>query len=116
MNSRIPIVALFILGCALSAPCRAAGEMRYSAQFASGKRLDGAEIREWHDPAAQPRLDNQKFFVPADHVVWIEDNSIPLADPPAAFVEFFGGDRLPGRVTEYRTGTESIFRKSPPCV
>lgn len=116
MSCRIPVVACFILACALSSPGRAAGEMRYSAQFASGKRHDGAEIHEWHDPAAQPHLDNQKFFFPADHAVWIEDNTIPPAEPPNAFVEFFGGDRLPGRVTEYRTGSESIFRRTPPCL
>ena len=42
--------------------------------------------------------------------------TIAPAETPDAFVEFFGGDRLPGRVIEYRTGQESIFRKSPPCL
>src|SRR5262249_39795282 len=35
---------------------------------------------------------------------------------PESFVEFFGGDRLPGQVVEYRTGQESPYRKSPACV
>jgi hypothetical protein len=89
---------------------------RFSAQFASGKRLNGADIYDWQVEKADPRLDNQKLFFAADRLTWIEDNSIAPAEIPEAFVEFFGGDRLPGRVLEYRTGQESPFRKSPACV
>ncbi|HEY2250559.1 MAG TPA: NPCBM/NEW2 domain-containing protein, partial [Planctomycetaceae bacterium] len=74
------------------------------------------EIRDWHDVAAEPRLEGLKLFFPADRAQWVEDISIPPATVPQAFVEFFGGDRLPGRVIEYRNGQESIYRKSPPSV
>ncbi|HLJ11155.1 MAG TPA: hypothetical protein VKU82_08200, partial [Planctomycetaceae bacterium] len=94
----------------------ASAQTRFSAQFASGKRMSGAEIHDWHEPGAQPRLDTQKLFFPADRVQWIEDNSIPLAAIPESFVEFFGGDRLPGRVTEFRFGQELLLRKSAPYV
>ncbi len=85
-------------------------------KFASGKRFSAAEIRDWHDQLAEPRLEGLKLFFPVDRVLWVEDNSIPQPATPQAYVEFFGGDRLPGRVTEYRSGQESIYRKSPPSV
>jgi hypothetical protein len=89
---------------------------RFAAQFASGKRMTGAEIRNWHESQAEPQLDSVKLFAPDDRIQWIEDTSIaPAADPPAC-VEFFGGDRLPGRVTEFHSGSGSLFRKTPPCV
>ena len=112
---RLPV----LLWCAVTfaAPAAAPAQTtRFSAQFASGKRLNGAEIFDWHDPKSDPRLDNQKLFFSSDHVQAIEDHSIPPAETPEAFVEFFGGDRLPGSVVEYRTGQESVFRKSPPCL
>lgn len=117
MIIRIPVV----VGCGLAALLWAPGAApaqtsRFTAQFVSGKTLNGAEIFDWNDAPAEPRLDNQKLFFPGDRVLWIEDNSIAPSEMPAAFVEFFGGDRLPGRVLEYRTGQESPFRKTPPCV
>src|SRR5436189_5282124 len=89
---------LFIL------PAASAQPTRFAAQFASGKRLTGAEIRNWHDIQVEPHLDSTRLFAPEDRVLWIDDTTIaPAADPPTC-VEFFGGDRLPGRVTEFRAG------------
>ena len=117
MNIRMAVVLLIALAGPQTIPAIAWGQqLRYSAQFASGKRFSAAEIRDWHDPQAEPRLENLKLFFPGDRVQWIEDTSIPPPAAPQAFVEFFGGDRLPGRVTEYRLGQESIYRKTPPNV
>lgn len=102
--------------CAIGVTTASAQPVRYSALFASGKRFNAPELRDWHDVAAEPRLETLKLFFPADRALWVEDISVPPAPPPQAFVEFFGGDRLPGRVVEYRSGQESIYRKSPPCV
>jgi hypothetical protein len=117
MIFRIPLaVALAFAMLSFACEPAAAQTPRFSAQFASGKRLDGAEIFDWQDEKADPRLDNQKLFYAADRLSWIEDNALAPAETPEAFVEFFGGDRLPGRVLEYRTGQESLYRKSPACL
>jgi len=114
MNIRSPVVSALCLAACLAVPGVASAQAhRFTAQFFSGKRLDGAEIHDWHDSHSDPRLDTQKLFFPGDRVRWIEDNSIAPAEMPEAFVEFFGGDRLPGRVSEYRTGRDSIFFGSP---
>ncbi|MBI3860831.1 MAG: NPCBM/NEW2 domain-containing protein [Planctomycetia bacterium] len=89
---------------------------RFAAQFASGKRLTGAEIRNWHEPRAEPQLDSVKLLAPEDRALWAEDVSLPPAAAPVACVEFFGGDRLPGRVTAFRDGNDSSLIRVPPCV
>ncbi len=117
MNIKLPILLLFGQAGALGTPTLTSAQTaRFTAQYVSGKRLNGAEIFDWNDEKADPRLDNQKLFFAADRILWIEDHAIAPADLPEAFVEFFGGDRLPGQVLEYRTGQESPFRKTPPCV
>ncbi len=117
MKIKRPFILLFCLSEVFFAPRPASAQnARFSAQYVSGKRLNGAEVFDWQDEKADPRLDTQKLFFPADRILWIEDNSIAPAEVPEAFVEFFGGDRLPGRVVEYRTGQESPYRKTPPCV
>src|ERR1700726_1864532 len=108
MNIRLPVVWIIALAVAYAIPEAASGQqLRYSAQFASGKRFSAGEIRDWHDAQAEPRLESLKLFFPGDRVQWIEDTSIPAAAAPQAFVEFFGGDRLPGRVIEYRASQDS---------
>jgi hypothetical protein len=118
MKIRVPAgLLLFVLAGPPLVPALAFGQlMRYSAQFVSGKRFSAAEIRDWHDAQAEPRLESLKLFFPGDRVQWIEDTTIPPLPAPQAFVEFFGGDRLPGQVTEFRSGRESIYRQLPPCL
>lgn len=113
MGRRILIVAVVLCapGRAMTLP---AAESRYTAFFVNGNRVHGAEIFEWHDVKSQPRLDQQKLLDPAQPLRWVQDNSLPPAELPDAYIEFIGGDRLPGRVTDYRHGTESPYRRLPP--
>ncbi len=87
---------------------------RYTARMENGSLLDGPEVSPWHETAAQPILRGQPLLNPGDHVRWLRNNDLQLPVPPPAYVEFLGGDRLPGRVTAYRTGTESPFDRQPP--
>src|SRR5436190_11992310 len=123
MKIRLPVVLSIALAGLCALPATASGQqLRYSAQFASGKRFSATEIRDWHDMAAEPRLEALKLFFPGDRALWVEDTSLPPATVLQAFVEFVGGDRLPGRVVEYRNGQDSskgqdsLYRKSPPCI
>ncbi len=91
-----------------------AAELRYAAQFMNGQRRQGQEIHDWQDTKARPRLDDKALFDAGDPVRWIHDTTLPLADPPEAYVEFHNGDRLPGQVATYLAGTESHYRRWPP--
>ncbi|MBS0260563.1 MAG: hypothetical protein JSS02_01295, partial [Planctomycetes bacterium] len=114
-RSRFPILFLPVV---LLAACGVvqAQSLRFTAQFASGKRLSGKEILSYHDSQVEPHLDSTRLLAPEDRALWIEDTSLsPALDPPAC-VEFFGGDRLPGKVTEFRTGTESSLSRTAPSL
>src|SRR5258708_1690074 len=112
MRAKLSIPLVAVLAVLLVFPeAASAQQLRYSALFSSGKRINVTEIRNWHEPQAEPHLDNLKLFFPADRALWVEDVSIPPAPMPTAFVELFGGDRIPGKVIEYRTGQESLYRK-----
>lgn len=89
-------------------------DLRYAAMFTNGERLRGTEIHDWHDAAQEPRLDQRKLFDKSNPVLWIDDLSLTIPKSPPAFVEFVNGDRLPGRVSEFRNGDESPFRRLPP--
>lgn len=95
-----------------TAPTQAAG--RFLAVYASGKRLEGSEIRGWHDAQGEPMLDAQRLQQPGDRLLWLENRSTSAAFLPPAFVEFTTGDRLPGEVVGFRTGRENPERLLPP--
>lgn len=113
---RIRITSVFMLGAVLygTAPIELLAAPRFLAVFQSGKRLEGEDIRGWHEWPSEPRLDSQKLFLPADRLLWIEDRSLRPQELPYAFVEYSDGDRLPGQVVEYRSGREPVYRQQPP--
>jgi hypothetical protein len=101
----------------------AADTLLYSAGFADGSRAAGGRLAEWHAPTAAPKLNGRPLFDPANPVRWLR------AEPPAgglpadagagdstgtSSIEFFGGDRLPCTVEEYRSGAENWRERQPP--
>ena len=91
-----------------------ADDQRFQVEFADGTRSNGDELRNWHDAAAQPLLNNKPLFDPANPARWIIDSSLKVSPTPTAFVEFFGGDRMPGAVIGAGSGLESKYNRLPP--
>ncbi|MDB5389715.1 MAG: hypothetical protein JWM11_5361 [Planctomycetaceae bacterium] len=91
-----------------------ADDQRFQAEFADGSRISGDELRNWHDTAAQPVLTNKPLFDQSNPARWVIDTSLKVTPSPEAFVEFMGGDRLPGIVVGASTGTDSRFQRMPP--
>jgi hypothetical protein len=57
MNIKLTVLSLIVLAGAVSAPGRASAQTtRFSAQYASGKRLNGADIFDWQDEKADPPM------------------------------------------------------------
>src|SRR6185503_6943015 len=100
MTPRIAFVVA--IGALLGAAGLPAAE-RYTARLENGTLVHGRDVSPWHETAAQPTLGGQALLNPGNHVRWLRNNDLPLPVPPAAYVEFIGGDRLPGKVTGYRT-------------
>lgn len=83
----------------------------FLAAFDNGQRVTGPELTNWSTPEQRAYLGGRPLMGD-DHARWMEDLSLPPADPPDAFVEFANGDRLAGRVTgpgSYRT-PDGVYR------
>jgi len=123
---RFPLLRIVALLCvtavSLAVPSTwngvAAAAERYTARLQNGTLISGREITDWHKTEAQPELHGSNgkhaLLSPSNHVHWLRDNTLPLPATPAAYVEFVGGDRLPGKVTAYGTGEESPLDRQPP--
>lgn len=93
------------LGCALvHSPIRAESP-RYAAMLADGTRLAGSKLTDWHAAGSQPKLDGRPLGGSQNRWRWIVDRHLELEEPPAKYIEFFGGDRLPCRVINYQKDT-----------
>src|SRR5688572_16662637 len=94
----MPVWIALVLAIGASA---AASGPRFTVTRADGTRLVGTDIAAWHSPESVPTLDGQPLFDPANPVVLVRDESLPPPRLPPTFVEFWLGDRLPGRVTAF---------------
>ena len=105
-----PIVALMFV---FLARFSFAADERYEAQFADGSRFQAPALTGWHQNDAQARLGNRPLFPASNSVRWLRDRSLSVPDTPQAYIEFFGGDRLPGRVIGFRSGADDPFETTP---
>jgi hypothetical protein len=91
-----------------------AAQERFQGALSDGARFSGPDVAPWHEKNSQPRVKDRLLLDAKNHFRWLRDNSLPLPSPPDAFVEFYGGDRLPGRVVSFRHGGESPYERLPP--
>ena len=89
-------------------------EPLYFARLADGTLVAAEPLRDWHDVNATPRVGNAALFDPNRPVEWLVRDSPPVDTPATAYVEFVGGDRLPGEVIGFSSGAESPYRRLPP--
>ena len=74
-----------------------------------GTRIQADSIKEWHDENAHPSFAGHAVFDQKRPVRWILDQSVPLPELPKAYVEMFGGDRLPCRVVDYQRSAKGTY-------
>ncbi len=100
-------VGIFLLGLASLAISSGAEPVpKYAAQFADGTRVTGNKLSQWNSPQANVRLENHRLNDPQKPLRWLLDTTLPPADSQGPFLEFAGGDRLPGLVLEFRSGSQ----------
>jgi hypothetical protein len=73
---------------------------RFVGMLNDGARVQADSVKEWHSETSKPQLAGHAIFDPNRPVRWIIDQAVPLAEEPKAYVEMFGGDRLPCRVVD----------------
>lgn len=72
---------------------------RFIVQWREGRQTSAAEILNWGDPDAQPEISGHMIFDANDPARWILDTSLQdQANSPDTWIEFWAGDRFPGRV------------------
>ena len=110
---------------AVGTPLRAAAPEQppFIAAFADGTRATAPQIADWHDAAARPTIDGRPLFDEANPARWViggppqptgPGDRSAAGEEPDGFVEFVGGDRLPGTVVEHRSGLEDWSCRLPP--
>ena len=93
-------VVLLVSFSAASFPCAADPE-RYVAVFSDGAVLEGNDLQLWHDARSMPTLEGASLEDPGNPLRWIRDRRLrekAYKYFSESFVEFVGGDRLPGTV------------------
>jgi len=106
-------IVFLVFATAGAVPRPVTAEGRFTAEFADDARVEADEIQSWHETKAQPSLAGRALFDPANPARWVIDTSLAPGTEPTAFVEYVGGDRLPGRVTSARSGAEDPYHRLP---
>jgi len=107
-----PVIAIVCI-CALRTGAAENGT-RYRAVLADGKRITGPEVLDWGTATGTPKLGNRRLLGTQNPVRWLSDNSFKVPQLPAAFVEFMGGDRLPGTVLKACYGQRQLASVTVP--
>jgi hypothetical protein len=82
---------------------RAADKAAYEAAFADGTRVTGKRVFGWGTYPLKPRLDSTSLHDEERPLMWLRNNSVKpwrIPEDGCAYVEFIGGDRIIGSITE----------------
>ncbi|MFT4559224.1 MAG: hypothetical protein ACI92S_004614, partial [Planctomycetaceae bacterium] len=96
-----PCLLVFVFESSADAQTFAPAE-RFVGMVNDGTRINADSIKEWHAETSRPSFAGRAIFDPNNPVRWIIDQAVPIAEKPVAYVEMFGGDRLPCRVVDYQ--------------
>ncbi len=79
----------------------------FTAAFEDNAIVAGQALQDWHADEAKPKLNGAEIFAEQRPIRWLWREAGEPLTQPKAFLDLSGGDRLPGRVIEYRWGHES---------
>lgn len=71
---------------------------RFVATWSDGSRTTSEEVRDWGTSGDAPRLGDRPLFNAANPARSLVDTTQQVASADGPWIEFVGGDRLPGRV------------------
>ena len=86
---------------------------QYLGVWTDGARLAANSVASWHDTASSPRLAGKELFDAVHSIRWLLFQGAAAGRPPESFVEFTGGDCLPGEVTAFGEPSKTDVRKAP---
>jgi hypothetical protein len=74
---------------------------RYVGVWTDGSQAAADEVLDWGRSDGRPALAGRLLFDPKNPVRSLEDTTLPRRTPLDRYLEFRGGDRLPGRVVKF---------------
>lgn len=104
----LPCLLVYFLASTAGAQTFAPAE-RFVGMLNDGTRLKADSIKEWHTETGRPNFAGRAIFDQNNPVRWMIDQAVPIAETPKAYVEMFGGDRLPCRVVDYQRSETWTF-------
>lgn len=107
----LPCLLFFVFASNADAQTFAPAE-RFVGMLNDGTRLKADSIKEWHTETGRPNFAGRAIFDQKNPVRWIIDQAVAIAETPKAYVEMFGGDRLPCRVVNYQRSEEWTFEST----
>ena len=91
-------------------------EQRFAGMLVDGSLVFIDKPTEWADEAVQPKFSSRPIMDAERTFRWVINQSVAVAPAPIASIEFFGGDRLPGVVTDYEPATSDSFENIGECL
>lgn len=76
---------------------------RYTASWDDGREISGDRLGPWYRAEHQPGLAGQTLPIRGASPLWLRQSSLPPAGLAGSWIEFWGWDRLPGRVVGVRS-------------
>jgi hypothetical protein len=101
-------LTILLLGLVASATQLAASDPRYAVVWADGTRSTSPEIENWGAANWKPSLGRHLIFGGKNPARLILDTTQPRHRLRAPYIELQSGDRLAGRVAEYRDANEAL--------
>ncbi|MDP7290277.1 MAG: hypothetical protein QGH94_20005, partial [Phycisphaerae bacterium] len=98
ISTRAMVLAAMLLS--LSSIAHSQTAARYEAVFADGTRVYGDKIFGWQKHPGAPRLDKTSLADAKRPLLWLSDRKPRRQNPRPgpAYIEFVGGDRIPGAI------------------
>src|SRR5262245_56379364 len=102
MHGRILwILAASMLAGSIAASELAAADGRYAGVWVDGSQASADEVLDWGRSDGRPSLAGKPLFDEKNPLRSLEDTTLPRPMPLDRYVEFCGGDRVPGRVVRF---------------
>lgn len=87
--------------------------LRYLGKWTDGTVLRGDAVAPWNDTKSAPQLAGRPLMEKDRSIRWLLEDTLLVEAPPTSWIEFTGGDVMPGRVVGAGTGVESPALRLP---
>ncbi|RCS41475.1 hypothetical protein DTL42_23260 [Bremerella cremea] len=120
MAFRLLLIAVLLVTCDLKSISQAEEPQRFIAMLEDERVVEDAILRNWYSGNAMPQLAGHSLLNGGNPMRWLVDRTLGPAETPTTYIEFYSGDRLPGRVmsyheasVEYQTDQPESFSVAP---